>query len=61
LNTADLHGVALAAIQGLNQQVEEQRAELLRRQGEIADLKQSVQELQKLVQTMNQQLNRNAQ
>jgi hypothetical protein len=50
ITTIDADGVALAAIQGLNQKLEEQRAE-------NAELKQSVNELRKLVHAMNQQLN----
>ncbi len=46
LNDADLHGVALAAIQGLNQKLAE---ELKRRDAENAELKQSVAELKTLV------------
>ena len=43
--TVDADGVALAAIQGLNQKLEEQRAE-------NAELKRSVQELKRLVETL---------
>lgn len=49
----DEGGVALAAIQGLNQKLEEQRAE-------NAELKRELVELTKLVKTMNQQLNGDA-
>lgn len=45
LNDADLHGVALAAIQGLNQKVEEQRAENAELRQQVAELKQLVQRL----------------
>jgi hypothetical protein len=48
LNDADLHGVALAAIQGLNQKLNEKDAE-------IQELKQSVAELKQLVQTLTEQ------
>jgi len=47
--TVDADGVALAALQGLNQKVEEQRAE-------NAELRQAVNELKQLVQAMNRQL-----
>ncbi len=50
ISMVDAAGVALAAIQGLNQKVEEQRAE-------NAELKQTVNELKELVQAMNQKLN----
>ena len=59
--TVDADGVALAAIQGLNEKVEarSQNAEVsiraLRR--ENAELKQAVNELKELVQTMNHKLN----
>lgn len=48
--TVDADGVALAAIQGLNQKLEQ-------KQKEIVELKQTVQELKDLVQAMNHQLN----
>jgi hypothetical protein len=38
--TVDADGVALPAIQGLNQKVEDQRAELKQKQTEITELKQ---------------------
>jgi hypothetical protein len=56
LNDADLHGVALAAIQGLNQKVEAQRAELKQKQTEIAGLKHELGELKQLVQQLAAQL-----
>jgi hypothetical protein len=49
LNDADLHGVALAAIQGLNQKVERQRVELQQRESEIAEMKQQLHELEQLL------------
>jgi trimeric autotransporter adhesin len=48
--TVDESGVALAAIQGLNQKLEDQRAE-------NADLKQEVADLKKLMNQLNQRLN----
>jgi hypothetical protein len=50
LNEADLHGVALAAIKGLNQKVEEQ---LKTKDAEIGELKQR---LEKLEQALNQKI-----
>jgi len=47
--TVDADGVALAAIQGLNQKVEEQRSEIRFRDREIQALQQSVSELKTLV------------
>jgi hypothetical protein len=49
LNDADLHGVELAAIQGLNQKLE---AETKTKDAEIEALKQSVADLKKMVQTL---------
>jgi predicted nuclease with TOPRIM domain len=53
LNDADLHGVALAAIQGLNEKVESENAslrdELSRRDAENAELKQRLERLEKLM------------
>jgi hypothetical protein len=61
LNDADLHGVALAAIQGLNQKVQDEvgtlRSELKRRDAENAELRQIVSELKELVNAMNHRLN----
>jgi hypothetical protein len=54
LNSADLDGVALAAIQGLNQKLEE-REEALR--AENADLKQRMTQLEQLVTSLTQKLN----
>jgi hypothetical protein len=66
--TVDADGVALAAIQGLNEKVEGrmQNAEvrsrrleekLEQKETEIAELKTTVNELQQLMQAMNQKLN----
>jgi len=59
LNDADLHGVALAAIQGLNEKVEgknlESGARLQKLETENAELKQSVNELKKLVEAMSRE------
>jgi hypothetical protein len=49
ITTQEADGVALAAIQGLNQKLEEQRSDLRRKEKEIAELKESVNELRKLV------------
>src|SRR5262249_24925948 len=51
----DEGGVVLAAIQGLNQKVEEQRAELQRNQTEIADLRASLAELKASVRKLTTQ------
>jgi peptidoglycan hydrolase CwlO-like protein len=62
--TVDADGVALAAIQGLNEKVEsgkqkakslEQRLE--QKETEITELRQTVSELKELVQAMNLKLN----
>jgi hypothetical protein len=50
----DEDGVALAAIQGLNQKVEEARTESKAKDAEIQELKTSVNELKQLVQTLVQ-------
>ncbi|MBI5383254.1 MAG: tail fiber domain-containing protein [Verrucomicrobia bacterium] len=52
LNDADLHGVALAAIQGLNQKVEEQRAELKAKDVRIAALEAQAAKVQALEQAV---------
>jgi hypothetical protein len=49
LNDADLHGVALAAIQGLNQKVDALKTELQRHQTENATLKQELEALKQAV------------
>jgi hypothetical protein len=46
--TRDLASVALVAIQGLNQKVEEQRAQLKQRLTEIAELKRRLEKLEQL-------------
>jgi hypothetical protein len=50
--TVDADGVALAAIQGLDQELNETRAESKAKDAEILELKQSVEELKKLVQSL---------
>jgi hypothetical protein len=52
ISVVDEGGVALAAIQGLNQKVEEQKSELKARDAEIQDLKQSMADLKKMVQSL---------
>jgi hypothetical protein len=49
ISSIDECGVALVAIQGLNQKVEDQRAELKSKQAEIDELKQRLARLEKLV------------
>ena len=49
ITTLEFDGVALAAIQGLNEMVEEQRAELECKQTEIAELKERMERLEQLV------------
>ena len=51
ITTVDADGVALAAIQGLNQKVEAQQSELQQKQTEITELKAR---MEKLEQRMNQ-------
>jgi hypothetical protein len=51
LNEADLHGVALAAIQGLNQKLEQGNKD---KDAEIQNLKQDIAELKKLVGALSQ-------
>jgi hypothetical protein len=55
--TVDADGVALAAIQGLNQKLE---ARLEQKETEITELKHTVNELKELVHAMNQKLNGDA-
>ncbi|MBI3852845.1 MAG: hypothetical protein HY298_21530 [Verrucomicrobia bacterium] len=50
LNDADLHGVALAAIQGLNQKLTD---ELKQKQTEIAELKQRLEKLERVMNREN--------
>jgi len=52
LNSADVAGVSLAAIQGLNQKVEAQTAQMQAKEVEIQDLKQSVAELKAMVEKL---------
>lgn len=47
--TVDADGIALAAIQGLNQKLEETRSELKRRNAENADLKARLEKLEQLL------------
>ena len=49
IGSVDADGVALAAIQGLNAKVEEQRTEIEAQRREIAELKQAVGELLRAV------------
>jgi molecular chaperone GrpE (heat shock protein) len=53
--TVDADGVALAAIQALNQKVEEQRQELRRKQADITELRRDLAELDRLVHRMARQ------
>jgi predicted nucleic acid-binding Zn-ribbon protein len=50
----DADGVALAAIQGLNQKLEHQ---LEQKETEITELKQTVSELKEVINAMNHKLN----
>jgi cell division protein FtsB len=52
LNSADVAGVSLAAIQGLNQKVEAQSVQMQAKDAEIQDLKQSVAELKAMVEKL---------
>jgi hypothetical protein len=49
LNDADLHGVALAAIQGLNHKVEEQAKAIEAKDARIADLEQRLSRIEKMI------------
>ncbi len=49
ITTVDADGVALAAIQGLNQNLEETRTELKRRDAEIAELRARLERLEKIL------------
>jgi hypothetical protein len=51
--TVDADGVALAAIQGLNQKVEEQRDELKQKQTEITELKARLEKLERMLNEMS--------
>ncbi len=60
ITTVDPDGVALAAIQGLNQKVEEQRTELQQKQAELAELKENLADLRALVSQLAQRKNGDA-
>jgi hypothetical protein len=49
ISAVDADGVALAAIQGLNQRLEEQRTEIARKDGQVTDLQKRVAELESVV------------
>ena len=49
ITTVDEGGVALAAIQGLNEKVEEQRAELKQKEAEVTELRQRLSALEKVI------------
>ena len=49
ISVIDEDGVALAAIQGLNQKVEEQRVELMQKETEMAELKKRLDALEKII------------
>ena len=49
ISAVDADGVALAAIQGLNQRIEEQRTVIERKDGEVTDLQKRVAQLESLV------------
>jgi len=53
ITTLEYDGVELAAIQGLNQKVEKQRAELEQKQTEITELKRRLEKLETLLQQRN--------
>ena len=55
ITTVDAEGVALAAIQGLNQKVEALKSELVRRDAEKTDLQQRLGKLERLVQNLSRQ------
>ena len=57
ITALDEEGVALAAIQGLNQKLEEQKAELKQKQTEITELKRELGELKQLVGSLAGKLN----
>ena len=61
ITTVDADGVALAAIQGLNQKLDETRADLKRRDAENAEMKQELAELKKLVRSLADKLTAAAQ
>jgi hypothetical protein len=49
ITEVDEGGVALAAIQGLNQKVEEQRGQLEQKETELTELKQRLEVLEQIV------------
>jgi uncharacterized protein (DUF3084 family) len=49
LNDADLHGVTLAAIQGLNKKLEEQAETIQAKDGRISELEQRLSRLEKML------------
>jgi hypothetical protein len=53
LNDADLHGVELAAIKGLNQKVEQQSAQMKAKDAEIQDLKTRLEKLEQVINAKN--------
>ena len=53
LNDADLHGVELAAIKGLNQKVEQQSAQMKAKDAEIQDLKARLEKLERVINAKN--------
>jgi hypothetical protein len=61
ISIVDEGGVALAAIQGLNQKLDETRADLKRRDAENAEMKQELAELKKLVRSLADKLTAAAQ
>jgi hypothetical protein len=54
--TVDADGVALAAIQGLNQKVEDQRSQLAERETEIVELKRQNAQLARRLEALEQRL-----
>jgi len=57
ITTVDEEGVALAAIQGLNQKVEEKEKRIQEQAAEIADLKQQISRLSQMMKTLNERFN----
>ena len=49
ITTLQFDGVELAAIQGLNQKVEEQQAELKQKEAEVAELKARLEKLEQML------------
>jgi len=60
ISVVDAGGVALAAIQGLNQKVESQRTQLEQRDAEIVELKSALKDLQEFVHSLDRKLNNSA-